>query len=73
MNIRETEEYKSGLFEIVTCPVCGNETLDMYYICPNCDWEYDGVFDDDDYSSANHSTLIECKEQYSKFLQYMAE
>ena len=57
MNIRETEEYKSGLFEIVTCPVCGNETLDMYYICPNCDWEYDGVFDDDDYSSANHSTL----------------
>ena len=68
MNIRETEEYKSGLFGIVICPVCENETLDMHYICPNCDWEYDGVVDENDYSYANHSTLKEYKNQYKKCL-----
>lgn len=41
MNIRDTEEFKSGFFKIVTCPICGEETLNMYWICKNCFWEYD--------------------------------
>ena len=57
MEIRDTEEYKTYGFGIVTCPICGNETLDNYYICPHCNWEYDGKTEDDEYSSANGDTV----------------
>ena len=65
-NLRETEEYKSGMYTIVTCPVCGRETLDMYWICRHCGWEYDGTKKEDEYSSANHATVKEYRETYCK-------
>ena len=40
MDIRETIEFKEFGYKVVTCPVCGNETLDNYYICPHCGNEY---------------------------------
>ncbi len=43
MNLRETIEFKDFGFNIVTCPNCAQETLDNYYICPTCGWEYDGL------------------------------
>ena len=49
MNLRETAEYKEHGFKIVTCPVCGNETLDMYWICEHCGWEYDYTKSEDEY------------------------
>ena len=32
-DLKNTPEYRSGMFRIVTCPVCGYPTLDMYWIC----------------------------------------
>lgn len=66
LNLRETEEYKSGMCSIVICPVCGKETLDMYHICEECGWEYDHTTDENDVSSANGMTLKEYREMYRK-------
>lgn len=64
MNIRDTEEFKSGLFKIVTCPICGEETLNMYWVCENCFWEYDGACNDDDYSFSNDSTVSDYRKDF---------
>lgn len=64
MNIRETPEYKEYGFKIVTCPVCGNETLDMNWICGHCGWEYDNIKSEDEYSAANGSTVKDYREKY---------
>lgn len=66
MNLRETAEYKEHGFKIVTCPVCGNETLDMHWICEHCGWEYDNTRSEDEYSAANSSTIKEYREKYLK-------
>lgn len=64
MNLRETAEYKEHGFKIVTCPVCGNETLDMYWICRHCGWEYDYTKFEDQYSNVNKGTIKEYREKY---------
>ena len=58
---RNTQEYRELGFKIVTCPVCGKETLDDYFICPTCGWEYDGTTKESTYSSCNKSTIAEYK------------
>lgn len=52
-NLRETVEYKEFGYSVITCPVCGKETLNNHYICPHCGWEYDGVTQELEISSAN--------------------
>lgn len=52
-------------FTVIICPICGNKTLDFQYICPNCNWEYDG-FPEDHYSAANGATLKEYRARYEK-------
>lgn len=64
MNLKETAEYKEHGFKIVTCPVCGNETLDMYWICEHRGWEYDYTKSEDEYSDANGSTIKEYRKKY---------
>lgn len=60
-----------------SCPCCGNYTIpisnsdnlhNIGFICPVCFWEID-VFikSDDDYSSSNHITLKEARENYIAF------
>lgn len=61
-NLRETVEYKEFGYSVITCPVCGKETLNNHYICPYCGWEYDGITDKDTYSPANTATIREYKE-----------
>lgn len=61
-NLRETVEYKEFGYSVITCPVCGKETLNNHYICPHCEWEYDGITDEDTYSPANTTTIREYKE-----------
>ena len=63
-----SEEYKKQGYQIVDCPVCGQKTLDMYWICPKCGWEYD-TSAEDDYSSANGKTLREYRMAYFKDAQ----
>lgn len=60
-NLRETVEYKEFGYSVITCPVCGKETLNNHYICPHCGWEYDGITDKDTYSPANTTTIKEYK------------
>ena len=66
MNIRNTIEYKNGDFHIVTCPICGNETLDMYWICECCGWKYDYTADEDEESISNGMTIREYRAEYFK-------
>ena len=56
---RKTQEYLELGFRIVTCPVCGKETLNDYFICPGCGWEYDGTTEEDVYSSCNEATVAD--------------
>lgn len=60
-NLRETVEYKEFGYSVITCPVCGKETLNNHYICPHCGWEYDSITDEDMYSPANTTTIREYK------------
>ena len=53
--------------KIVKCPICGKLTLDWYYICENCNWEYDDyidVKDENEYSDVNKSSIKRYKENY---------
>lgn len=64
-NLKETIEYKEYGFNIVKCPICGQETLDNHYVCENCNWEYDGTVDEETYSCVNNS----CIKDYKKFFK----
>ena len=66
MNIRETIEYKEFGFNVVKCPICGEETLDNNFICPHCEWEYDGTIDENVVSISNQSTIKEFRESFFK-------
>ncbi len=59
MEIRETKEYQELGYAVVTCPVCGRETLDSYWICEHCGWEYDGTTEETLFSAANGTTIRE--------------
>ena len=62
MNIRETREFLEFGFNVVICPVCGEETLDNNFICPHCGWEHDeNVQTLDQISSANESSIDDYK------------
>lgn len=64
-DLRATKEYLELGFKIVNCPVCGKETLDDYFICPNCGWEYDGTTEEEVYSSCNRATVAEYRKNNS--------
>ena len=67
MNSRLAEDLKSGIYSVVKCPCCGEDTLDMNYICPNCKWEYDGIPSEDMKSYCNGGkTLKEYRESFYK-------
>jgi len=62
LNIGDTYD---GFYTVIKCPVCGNKTLDNYWICPHCAWEYDG-HSENEYSSCNQTTLNRYREQHGK-------
>ena len=70
-SLLEEQVIVEGLVEnMYPCPCCGYlslpEELDdrAYDICPVCFWEYDGIEEDEKYSSPNHMTLGEGKSNY---------
>ena len=63
--LKNTPEYRSGMFRIVSCPVCGHPTLDMYWICAHCGWEYDNELQtEDEESPGNGMSLREYRKLY---------
>ncbi len=56
------------IYTVILCPVCGQKTLDNYYICGHCGWEYDG-FPEDHYSAANGATLREYRDEYNRIMK----
>ena len=63
--LKNTPEYRSGMFRIVSCPVCGHPTFDMYWICAHCGWEYDNELQtEDEESPGNGMSLREYRELY---------
>jgi len=64
-DLKNTPEYRSGMFRIVSCPVCGHPTLDMYWICAHCGWEYDNELQtEDEESPGNGMSLRAYRELY---------
>ena len=63
-HLRNTPEYKSGMYKIVTCPVCGMATMDSNWICRHCGWEYDGIEGESKISDTNGMTLKEYRALY---------
>lgn len=65
-DLKNTPEYRSGMFRIVTCPVCGYPTLNiMYWICEHCGWEYDiELQTEDEESPCNGMSLRAYHELY---------
>ena len=51
------------------CPCCSYRTIEekgAYDVCPNCYWEDDGTEDPQSFSSVNHMTLQEGRDNYEK-------
>lgn len=47
------QSYKANGAREVICPICRNETLNLWTICPHCQWEYDDILKG--YSPANRA------------------
>ena len=62
--LKKTEEFREYGFTIVSCPICGSPTLDRFWVCDECGWEFDGAILPDHYSSANHCTVQEYRNKY---------
>ena len=63
MDLREKFGVNKNLYKEVICPVCGQVTLDSFWICDNCNWEYDDTTDENEYSCVNHGTIRSYKEK----------
>ena len=69
--LMNSEEYQKYGFSIVDCPICGRKTLDNFWICCGCGWEYDIFinYDKDEESLCNGTTPKEYRKQYLKALK----
>ena len=62
--LKQTKEFREYGYTIVKCPICGEPTLDRFWICDNCGWEFDGAVFPEHYSSANKCTVQEYQIKY---------
>lgn len=68
--IHSSQEVEGLQEELYTCPCCEFKTLPTkgeYDICPVCFWEDDGNTDSYYYSSPNHMTLAQARENFIEF------
>lgn len=69
--IMHSDQEVEGLQEqLHSCPCCEFKTLPTkgeYDICPVCFWEDDGNTEANNYSSPNHMTLAQARENFAKF------
>ena len=74
-NLVNTEEYQKYGFSIVDCPICGRKTLDMFWVCSGCGWEYDIFinYDENEESLCNGCTPDEYRRQYFELYKALVE
>ena len=74
-NLVNSEEYKNHGFSIVDCPICGRKTLDMFWICSGCGWEYDIFinYEANEESLCNGCTPDEYRRQYFELYKALVE
>jgi len=74
-NLVNTKEYKNHGFSIVDCPICGRKTLDMFWICSGCGWEYDIFinYEANEESLCNGCTPDEYRRQYFELYKALVE
>ena len=74
-NLVNTEEYKNHGFSIVDCPICGRKTLDMFWVCLGCGWEYDIFinYEANEESLCNGCTPDEYRRQYFELYKALVE
>ena len=74
-NLVNTEEYQKYGFSIVDCPICGRKTLDMFWVCPGCGWEYDIFinYEANEESLCNGCTPDEYRRQYFELYKALVE
>ena len=74
-NLVNTEEYKNHGFSIVDCPICGRKTLDMFWVCSGCGWEYDIFinYEANEKSLCNGCTPDEYRRQYFELYKALVE
>ena len=74
-NLVNTEEYQKYGFSIVDCPICGRKTLDMFWVCPGCGWEYDIFinYEANEESHCNGCTPDEYRRQYFELYKALVE
>lgn len=56
-------------YHFVRCPICGKLTLDNFWVCENCYWEYDDLMVDE-YSIVNQTNMNEFKMYYERFKDF---
>ena len=74
-NLVNTEESQKYGFSIVDCPICGRKTLDMFWICSGCGWEYDIFinYEANEESLCNGCTPDEYRRQYFELYKALVE
>ena len=63
MDLRDKYGVNKNLYNEAICPVCGQVTLDNFWVCENCNWEYDDTIDENEYSDANQGSIRDYKEK----------
>lgn len=73
--LANTEEYQKCGFNIVDCPICGRKTLDMFWVCSGCGWEYDIFikYEANEESHCNGCTPDEYRRQYFELYKALVE
>lgn len=55
---RECNLHQDSYYKYAICPVCGCLTLNGYYVCDICGWEFDGTLMEKEKSTANNHLSI---------------
>lgn len=63
---RDCDPKESNSYRYTICPICGCLTLNGYYVCDICGWEYDGTVMEKEKSIFNNNLTV--KRYRKKFL-----
>lgn len=72
MDLRDKYGVNKNLYKEVICPVCGQLTLDSFWICENCFWECDDPsIPENEESPPNHCSVLQYKARAGRKLAFL--